>query len=114
MIGVGPIEQPCIKGSNVSMRNINVMTIEYDFLKKKKKLFSIHALFIYLFMISQYMHLYYMNRGNEIKLTLWGLVANEVEESFFTENPSPFIIIATCLTVKTFKGKFISLFYFSL
>ncbi|KAK4588160.1 hypothetical protein RGQ29_019237 [Quercus rubra] len=29
VIGVGPIEQPCIKGSNVSMRNINVMTIEY-------------------------------------------------------------------------------------
>ena len=25
------------------------------------KLFSIHALFIYLFLISQYMHLYYMN-----------------------------------------------------
>ena len=55
-----------------------------------------------------------LNRGNEIKLTLWGLVANEVEDSFFTENPGPFIIIATCLTVKTFKGKFISLFYFSL
>ncbi|KAL4633280.1 hypothetical protein ACB092_04G111900 [Castanea dentata] len=34
VIGVGPIEQPCIKGSNVSMRNINVMTIEYVFLKK--------------------------------------------------------------------------------
>nr|XP_023914199.1 uncharacterized protein LOC112025746 [Quercus suber] len=29
VIGVGLIEQPCIKGSNVSMRNINVMTIEY-------------------------------------------------------------------------------------
>ncbi|KAL4609737.1 hypothetical protein ACB092_08G003000, partial [Castanea dentata] len=27
VIGVGPIEQPCIKGSNVSMRNINVMPI---------------------------------------------------------------------------------------
>ena len=54
-----------------------------------------------------------LNRGNEIKLTLWGSIANQVEESF-TENPGPFIIIATCLTVKTFKGKFISLFYFSL
>ena len=32
------------------------------FLKKKiKKKYSIHALFIYLFLISQYMHLYYMN-----------------------------------------------------
>ncbi|KAF3951773.1 hypothetical protein CMV_022613 [Castanea mollissima] len=41
--------------------------------------------------------------GNEIKLTLWGSVANQVEESFFTVNPSPFIIIATCLIVKTFK-----------
>ena len=57
MIGVGPIEQPCIKGSNVSMRNINVMTIEYVFFfKKKKKLFSIHALFIYLFIFDKPIH----------------------------------------------------------
>ena len=47
MIGVGPIEQPCTKGSNVSMRNINVMTIEYVFFFLKKKLCSMHALFIF-------------------------------------------------------------------
>ena len=43
-----------------------------------------------------------LNRGNEIKLTLWGSVVNQIEDNFFTENPGPFIIIATCLTVKTF------------
>ena len=50
-----------IKGSNVLMRNINVMTIDYVFFFFLNKLFSIHALFIYLFLISQYMHLYYMS-----------------------------------------------------
>ena len=55
MIGVGPIEQPCIKGSNVSMRNINVMTIEYDFLKKKKKIIFNTCTF-YLFIYDKPIH----------------------------------------------------------
>ena len=46
-----------------------------------------------------------MNRGNEIKLTLWGSIANEIDDNHFKRNPRPFIIVATCLTVKTIKGQ---------
>ena len=48
-----------------------------------------------------------MNRGNEIKLTLWGPVADEIDDNLFKRNPWPFIIVATCLTVKTIKGQYI-------
>ena len=48
-----------------------------------------------------------MNRWNEIKLTLWGPVANEIDDNLLKRNPWPFIIVATCLIVKTFKGQYI-------
>ena len=48
-----------------------------------------------------------MNRGNKIKLTLWGPVANDIDDNLFKMNPGPFIIVATGLTVKTFKGQYI-------
>ena len=83
------------KWSNVSMRNRNVMTIQYVF-KKKKKNFStcafyffiffdkpIHALILYELTLT----LEKLNKGNEIKLTLWGSVVNQIEDNFFTENP---------------------------
>ena len=38
-----------------------------------------------------------MNRRNEIKLTLGGPIANEIDDSHFKRNPGPFIIVATCL-----------------
>ena len=38
-----------------------------------------------------------MNRRNEIKHTLGGPIANEIDDSHFKRNPGPFIIVATCL-----------------
>uniref|UniRef100_A0A2N9FJU1 ATP-dependent DNA helicase n=1 Tax=Fagus sylvatica TaxID=28930 RepID=A0A2N9FJU1_FAGSY len=71
VVGIGPIEHPYIKGSNVSMRNINVITTE----------------------------------GNKIRLTLWGSIANQVEDNFCTDNAGPVIIVVTSLIVKAFKGE---------
>ncbi|KAK7851872.1 replication protein a 70 kda dna-binding subunit b [Quercus suber] len=68
VVAIGPIEHPSIKGSNVAMRNIIVMAMQY--------------------------------------LTLWGPVANEIDDNLFKRNPGPFIIVATCLIVKTFKGEY--------
>ncbi|XP_050262353.1 uncharacterized protein LOC126706841 isoform X2 [Quercus robur] len=45
-------------------------------------------------------------QGDKIKLTLWGPVANEIDDNLFKRNPGPFIIVATCLIVKTFKGEY--------
>ena len=50
----------------------------------------------------------YSNRGNKIRLTLWGSIANQVEGNFCTDNAGPVIIVVTSLIVKTFKGKKIS------
>jgi hypothetical protein len=47
----------------------------------------------------------YSNRENKIRLTLWGSIANQVEDNFCIDNTGPVIIVVTSLIVKTFKGK---------
>ncbi len=47
---------------------------------------------------------FYCNSGIQIRISLWGLASDEIEDDLYN-NTGPFVIVVTSTIVKTFKGK---------
>ena len=44
-------------------------------------------------------------RNKSMQTTLWGSTALQIDDDFYKNNPSPFIVIITSTMVKTFRSK---------